>query len=58
MWIPDDSAAWTDAAGNALGPAEVEANSAHDVRATTEGVTMDEKGRVQVLAAPVDVDKF
>ncbi|KAL4071415.1 hypothetical protein V8B97DRAFT_467079 [Scleroderma yunnanense] len=64
VWIPDDSDAWTTSAGEGsaarrgLGPAEVDANTAHGVLATTEGTTMDENSQVEVSAAPVDVDKF
>lgn len=65
MWVPTDLDAWASAstgerygARRGLGGAEVEANLAHGIQATNEGTMMDEKGHVEVLAAPVDVDKF
>ncbi|KAG1716824.1 hypothetical protein ID866_346, partial [Astraeus odoratus] len=68
VWIPDDSSARASGGASAdgetnrhrggLGPAEVEANVAHGVLATSEGAKMNEKGRVEVSASPVDVVKF
>lgn len=65
MWIPTDLDAWASAstgerhgARRGLGGAEVEANLALGILATNEGAMMDEKGNVEILAAPVDVDKF
>ncbi|KIM67290.1 hypothetical protein SCLCIDRAFT_1210323 [Scleroderma citrinum Foug A] len=65
VWIPTDLDAWASAstgerhgARRGLGGAEVEANLALGILATNEGAMMDEKGNVEILAAPVDVDKF